>query len=496
MRASVIASVLVVAAVAVAGSGADVVYPVDLVLSTSSDWTDVSLVGAALVILSQEILEGADAPDLRIHALSTLSVSQSIQGRKRVTIRFRAVLADPAQHLQVRIDKGHLGETSISLHPQDDPIPVARFTHEGFVGGSDPTNVRTFSLRSSTITSVVAAESLGESPERYGGKQVLAFYYPWYGTPEGPSAQWVHWNPNRAHHDSAHDPAYGLYDSNDPDTVRRHIREAKSAGIDGFIASWWGPHSFEDRAFDVLIEVAEQEDFSVTIYYEIAETTIEMVTDLDDFLSRHGDSPALLRADDRPVIFFYVRVMLAFTPAQFESAFAQLEDRGHPLFSVADGLHSDYLRVFDGIHIYNPVGIGTSEAASAYRSASLLARAKARLFAATIIPGYDEAYKAAHLTYLDREDGDTYRAYWSLARASSPHWILITSYNEWHEGSEIEPSLEYGTTYLEITAEQSHAWKRGDPPPAAASPDSDGDGVPDDQDYCPDFPGDAETNGC
>ncbi len=496
MRSTVLASALVVLALAVASSGANVVYPIDLVLSTTSDWTDVSIVGATLVLVSQENLEGEDAPNLRIHALSTISVSQSIEGRKRVTVRFRAVVADPAQHLQVRIDKGHLGETSVSLHPRDERTALESFTHKGFIGGSDPANVRSFSLRSSTITSVVSPVPLDGSPERFGGKKLLAFYYPWYGTPEGPSGKWVHWNPNSSHHDSAHDPAYGFYDSKDPETVRRHIREAKSAGIDGFIASWWGPYTFEDRAFDVLIDVAEQESFSVTLYYEIAETPIEIVTDLSHFLSRHGDSPALLRADDRPVVFFYVRVMMEFTLAQFESVFAQLENRDRAVFAVADGLGSHYLSVFDGLHIYNPVGIGAIEAASQYLSASLLARAKDRLFAATIIPGYDEAYKAAHLTYLDRADGDTYRAYWALARASLPHWILITSYNEWHEGSEIEPSLEYGTTYLEITAEQSEAWKRGDPPPGGASPDRDGDGVPDAQDYCPDFPGKTETNGC
>ena len=495
MRTSILALVILFAAVA-ACSASDVAYPIDIVLSTTSDWTDVSVTGGTLVILSYEVLEGADAIDLQINALSTLSVSQSLVGLGRVTIHFQAVLADPADWLQIRIDKGHLGETTISLHPQGELTTLARFSHVGFVGGSDPTNLRTFSLRSSAITSVISPESLDSSDETFGGKQVLAFYYPWYGIPEGPSRAWVHWNPHRSHHDSAHDPAYGLYDSRDPETVRRHIREAKSAGIDGFIASWWGPYGFEDLAFDVLMNVAEEEDFLVSIYYEQAGTPFEIVSDLAYFLSRHGDSPALLHADGRPVIFFYVRVMLAFTLAQFETVFAQLEDRGRTIFAVADGLSSDYLTVFDGIHIYNPVGIGATQAASQYTSASLLARAREKLFAATIIPGYDEAYKAAHLLYLDREDGETYREYWALARASTPHWILITSYNEWHEGSEIEPSVEFGTTYLEITAEQAAAWKRGDPVSEGTSADRDGDGVPDAIDYCPDFPGAAATNGC
>jgi len=494
MRTSILAVVVLLVAVAACGA-IDTVYPIDLILSTTSDWTDVSLVGGTLIILSYEIVEGATAPGLQISALSSMSVSQSIVGRSRVTVRFRAVLADPAGWLQMRIDKGHLGETSIGVYARDGATSVGSFRHEGFVGGDDPTNVRTFSLRSSAITSVASPMSLEASDEAFGGPRVLAFYYPWYGTPEGPSGEWVHWNPNSWHHDSAHDPVGGFYDSNDPETVRRHIHEAQSAGIDGFIASWWGPYGFEDRAFSTLIDVAEEEDFLVTIYYEDAETPTEMVTDLAYFLNRHTDSPALLYADGRPVIFFYVRVTQKFTIAQWQSVFARLGDRGRSIFAVADGLDGEFLTAFDGIHIYNPVGIGATQAASQYMSASVLARAQDRLFAATIIPGYDEAYKNPNLTYLDREDGDTYREYWALARASAPHWILITSYNEWHEGSEIEPSIEFGTTYLEITAEQAAAWKRGDAPPAS-EPDRDGDGVPDTQDYCPDYPGRPETNGC
>jgi hypothetical protein len=494
MRIGILAVVILFAAGVTCGA-IDAVYPIDLVLSTTSDWTDVSLVGGTLVIQSYEIIAGSDASGLQISGLSTMSVSQSIVGRTRVTIRFRAVLADPADWLRIRINKGHLGETSLAVHEHDSADPLATFTHVGVVDAGDPGNERTFSQRSSMITSVVSPMTLDVSDEAFGGPKVLAFYYPWYGIPDGPSGEWVHWNPNTWHHDSAHDPASGFYDSNDPETVRRHIQEAKSAGIDGFIASWWGPYGFEDRAFSTLIEVAEEEDFLVTIYYEEADTPLEMVTDLAYFLNRHADSPALLHADGRPVIFFYVRVTQKFTVAQWQAVFAQLDDRGRSIFAVADGLDSDFLTTFDGIHIYNPVGIGATEAAAQYASASLLARAQGRLFAATIIPGYDEAYKNSSLTYLDREDGDTYREYWALARASTPHWILITSYNEWHEGSEIEPSVEFGTTYLEITAEQAAAWKCGEAPPAV-EPDRDGDGVPDDEDYCPDFPGSAMTNGC
>ena len=66
MQIPVLASIALLVTIAVACSGASVVYPIDIVLSTTSDWTDVSIIGANLVIVLQEILEGANAPNLRI----------------------------------------------------------------------------------------------------------------------------------------------------------------------------------------------------------------------------------------------------------------------------------------------------------------------------------------------------------------------------------------------------------------------------------------------
>jgi hypothetical protein len=70
-----------------------------------------------------------------------------------------------------------------------------------------------------------------------------------------------------------------------------------------------------------------------------------------------------------------------------------------------------------------------------------------------VSPGSDarKAYKRD--TQTDRLDGRTYRTYWDEAIKANPDWIIVTSWNEWAEGTEIEPSLELGDKYLQITAE-------------------------------------------
>ncbi|MGC8890962.1 MAG: glycoside hydrolase family 99-like domain-containing protein, partial [bacterium] len=52
-----------------------------------------------------------------------------------------------------------------------------------------------------------------------------------------------------------------------------------------------------------------------------------------------------------------------------------------------------------------------------------------------------------------------YSNLWKFAINSNPNWIIITSFNEWHEGSEIEPSEEYGDTYINLTKEYSLKFK-------------------------------------
>ena len=44
---------------------------------------------------------------------------------------------------------------------------------------------------------------------------------------------------------------------------------------------------------------------------------------------------------------------------------------------------------------------------------------------------------------------------------SKPDWVLITSWNEWHEGSEIEPSLEFDGKYVQLTFEFAPRFRAG-----------------------------------
>ena len=63
-----------------------------------------------------------------------------------------------------------------------------------------------------------------------------------------------------------------------------------------------------------------------------------------------------------------------------------------------------------------------------------------------IIPGYDNRnlWRLPPRLITDRWGGETYRTLWQEAIAAAPDYVLITSWNEWHEGSELARIMREG----------------------------------------------------
>ncbi len=80
-----------------------------------------------------------------------------------------------------------------------------------------------------------------------------------------------------------------------------------------------------------------------------------------------------------------------------------------------------------------------------------IARSYGKLWAGTTLAGYDDRIIRRPGMCIDRNDGDTYDDLWDLCIDAEADWVLITSFNEWHEGTEIEPSEEYGDLFIHRT---------------------------------------------
>lgn len=310
---------------------------------------------------------------------------------------------------------------------------------------------------------------------------VLAFHYVWYGTPFGPAGGWRHWsggtepryNPDLVFDgkrmiDAPHYPLDGVYDSGDPVVIRRQLAELRQAGVDASIVSWWGIDDYSDQVLNALVREAAATGYRLTVYYETPmvarrkgeqSEAARIQTDLRYLLEKHAGSRSWLHVAGRPAIVIY-RVDL-YPLAVWQEVKDGLRAAGFEPFFVGDTFNLEALAVMDGLHIYNPARrlLSGEDLAATYQRISAEVRRQGKLFAATVIPGFDDRKIRTPGTFLAREDGGCYNRTWQAAFASQPDWVLVTSWNEWHEGSEIEPSREYGTAYLWLTAQWARAFK-------------------------------------
>ncbi len=313
-------------------------------------------------------------------------------------------------------------------------------------------------------------------------KRVLTFHYVWYGTPWGPSGTWRAWPAEeegvpRYRPDlvfggrrmimSPDYPLDGPYDSLDPTLIRRQLHDLKTAGIDGSIVSWWGIGDYSDRVLDALVGAALGSEHQVTIYYETPmlgwrkdlPPAQRVLADMQYLLGKHGSKASWLKADGKPVIVIYV---VDTQPLEvWFQAKEGLVAAGFDPFFLGDTFSLEALAVMDGLHTYNPVGrlVRGEDLPALYRRVAGGVHDEGKLYAATVLPGYDDRKIRTPGTCLARENGGCYDRTWRAALESRPDWVLVTSWNEWFEGSEIEPSLEFGTDYLWQTAQYARAFR-------------------------------------
>ena len=165
-------------------------------------------------------------------------------------------------------------------------------------------------------------------------------------------------------------------------------------------------------------------------------------------------------AEGRPVLFLYLQALRDLPARDWRAAAGEA-------FLVGDVSPREvrdfaaWAPAMDGIHVYvlAPYVRGMTPAAMTAWANETYPRWRrlvgTKLFCATVIPGFDDTRvpgRPQPRPTVERHGGRTYQALWDAAIRHDADWVLVTSFNEWHEGSEIEPSTEHGSRYLELTA--------------------------------------------
>ena len=186
-------------------------------------------------------------------------------------------------------------------------------------------------------------------------KQVLAFYYGWYG----PGSHWQAPDPvGKTLADSPDYPAAEPYDSLDPQTIDRHVSEAKGAGVTGLICSWWGRGDRTDQQLKPLLDKSAQAGLRITAYIENITSAEDLAEACLYLLDTYGDHAAWLKLGDKAVVFLYDRVLQTVGLDGWKQARAIIDARAPGRLAViATGNGRKQIAerapLFDGVHIYD-----------------------------------------------------------------------------------------------------------------------------------------------
>jgi glycoprotein endo-alpha-1,2-mannosidase len=333
-----------------------------------------------------------------------------------------------------------------------------------------------------------------------------ACYYPWYTGGQ-------HWNSSymRALLNPPQPPLLGEYDCASPGTISRHVEWSVDSKIDFWITSWWGPASETDKV--VLLHHLHNDDFTSKMgYCLLYETTGRLgslpiqvnddkigrfLSDLEYLIDAHFGRPNYMKIDGKPVLYMYLtRTLNGNFHGLFSAADSLLIRHGYKgLFIAGDEVYwhspdDSRARFMDAITCYNPhtsVDWVTDAGRFVERAGSEMYSpwmAKANSLGmglwVDVIPGFNDlgVRKEENHPVIERKNGGTFDAMLRMAGSvlsgqTLPLKVLVvTSFNEWHEDTQIEPTvvtseatkdpaevtggfgyIGYGTRHLDAVAE-------------------------------------------
>jgi glycoprotein endo-alpha-1,2-mannosidase len=259
-----------------------------------------------------------------------------------------------------------------------------------------------------------------------GGKPASAiFFYPWYSNlrHDGDYAHWTQGGHQPPFDVASHFyPARGAYSSSDPRVLRAQMRDIATAGVDQVVSSWWGIGSAEDVRLPAVIRAARRRGLDVAVHLEpYLGRTVETIA---------NDLVYLRNLGIRDVYVYRAR---DFTAEEWWPVTTQ--PTGMRLFAQTSHVGFAARAFFAGFYTYDIVVYGGAKFARLCEQA----HERGILCAPSVGPGY-----AARATddpqVKPRLDGATYDCMWRAATNADADIVTITSYNEWGEGTQIEPA--------------------------------------------------------
>ena len=319
---------------------------------------------------------------------------------------------------------------------------------------------------------------------------VGVYYYPWYsGDFHGGRYMRKELTPPQL-------PLLGEYDDRNPAVIAQHLKWSRQANISLWVASWWGPDSREDQTLlQHILPHDELGDMQIALFYETTGRTREFSAfnrvspDIAHIAERYFNHPNYLRIDGRPVLFVYLTRVLSRNGTLAEVVEAMrvtAREAGHDIYIVGDEVFGqppashEAIELLDAVTNYDVYGsmgakgYAGQAAVDRYYAAQAgwrdLAHAEETAFIPAATPGFnDKGVRNGHEAVSRKlsegaEFGSLFRA--MLAQAvtytdeSTGRILMVTSWNEWHEDTQIEPVEKGEVTRLD-GSETGEAFSEG-----------------------------------
>ncbi|KAK6323913.1 hypothetical protein J4Q44_G00062520 [Coregonus suidteri] len=309
---------------------------------------------------------------------------------------------------------------------------------------------------------------------------VQIFYYLWYGTPQmdGKYIHWdhvlvPHWDPKiaashaKGRHTPPEDiaasffPELGPYSSRDPTVLESHMSQIEAAAAGVLVLSWYPPGIADNHGepcedlVPAVMDAAHRHSIKVAFHIQPykGRTDLSMHDNIKYIIDKYGNHGAFYRfrsTTGRILPLFYVYDSYLTPP----EAWAELL---HPA-----GAHTLRGTPYDGVFLALVVEKNATNTRSwpNWKAVKAFCDGNNLLFVPSAGPGYvDTAVRPwnNHNT-RNRVNGRYYETSLQAALSVRPEIVTITSFNEWHEGTQIEKAVPRKTVsrlYLDYQPHRS-----------------------------------------
>lgn len=251
-----------------------------------------------------------------------------------------------------------------------------------------------------------------------------AFYYPWF--PEA-------WKQQGYNPFTNYSPSLGYYDSGQVAVIQDHIRAMTYGNIDAAILSWWGQGSMTDQRVAAILAAtpgSSNPNFRWGIYYEnesVGDPPVSQIqSDLAYIRDHYSQNSNFLKLNGKFVVFVY---------ADGNDSCGMVDRWVQANRGLGSPAYID-LKVFSGYRTCS------SQPDSWHQYAPSSPTKDQKGYSFTISPGF---WKKGEPSARLARDLSVWESSIKAMVASGATWQLVTTFNEWGEGTAVESAQEWAS---------------------------------------------------